>query len=155
MSYGKYETVPRSSSLPEELAGNVEILSALFSGILENDEVTVPLPSAEGGGYYVFHVTSQVEPQLLTLEEATAEIRETLLARKSDRAINDAANEARTKISEALDSGKSFAEAIKSAGVEATSLPSFSQQEPPEVEGRRQRDSRGGEPGVPVGLGKS
>lgn len=130
MSYGKYDAFSAASP-PEELEGNTEILSALFSGILENDEVTVPLPTSEGGGYYVFHVTSQVEPQLLTLEEATPKIRETLLARKSDREVNDAANAAKTKVAEAIEAGKSLEEAIKASGVEATSIPNFSQQEPP------------------------
>ncbi|MDF1850396.1 MAG: peptidyl-prolyl cis-trans isomerase [Verrucomicrobiales bacterium] len=130
MSYGTYEPFAMQSP-PEELAGNEEILSALFSSLLQNDEVTVPLPTAEGGGYYVFHVTSEVEPKPLTLEQATPVIREALLARKSDRAVNDAANAARAKIAEALEAGKSFAEASKSAELEITPLPNFSQQEPP------------------------
>lgn len=130
MVYGTYEAFAAQAP-PKELEGNDQLLESLFSGLLQDDEVTVPIQADEDGGYYVFHVTEEVAPQPLTLEEATPAIREALLGRKSDRAVNDAANEARSKLTEALEGGKSFEEAAKAAGVSATALPNFSQQEPP------------------------
>lgn len=133
MSYARVEPFAASSP-PEELAGKPDVLAELFSRLLREDEVTVPVSTGEGGGYYVFHLTELVEPQPLTLEEAEPRIRETLLRRESDRAVNDAASEARVAITEALEAGKSFEEATAAAGVEASELPNFSRREPPAPE---------------------
>jgi hypothetical protein len=46
--------------------------------------------------------------------------------------VNDAANEARAKIVEALEAGKPFAGVVKEAGLEVEKLDGFSRAEPPE-----------------------
>src|SRR5690606_38896616 len=105
-------------------------LEALFSPAQQINAVTVPL-QIEGGAYYVFHYNNSVEPVPLTLEEATPAIREALTARKSDRAVNDAASAALAKLNEVLQSGSSFAEAAKTLGLKTETLPDFSENEPP------------------------
>lgn len=106
------------------------LLQALFASTLQIGDVTVPFATGEGG-YYVFYYSELVEPVPLTLEQATPAIREKLTAQKSDRAVKDAANAAQAKINEALASGKSFAEAVKAAGLESEPVPNFSESEPP------------------------
>jgi len=124
---------PRSSP-PEALAGDEAQLETLFGDTLQPGGVTVPIDT-EDGGYRVFHYREFVEPKPLSLEEARDAIKEALVARKSNRAVNDAASEARAELTEALEAGKSFAEAAEAAGVDLRSLPEFSEQEPPaEVE---------------------
>ncbi len=130
MAYGNYDAFAAQSP-PKELEGNTQVLASLFSELLQSDGVTVPLEADEGGGYLVFHVTEEIAPQPLTIEESTPAIREALLGRKSDRAVNEAANVARAALTEALEAGKPFPAASKAAGVTATELPNFSQQEPP------------------------
>ncbi|NLT71258.1 MAG: hypothetical protein GXX91_11270 [Verrucomicrobiaceae bacterium] len=119
---------------PAEPAAMLEkedaVLEALFSPAQQINAVTVPL-QIEGGAYYVFHYNNSVEPVPLTLEEATPAIREALTARKSDRAVNDAASAALAKLNEVLQSGSSFAEAAKTLGLKTETLPDFSENEPP------------------------
>lgn len=115
---------------PEMLAGDAEMVTALFSGALQIDDVTVPFRTGEDG-YFVLHYTELVEPRPLGLEEATPAIREALVAKNSNRLVNDAANEVRARLNEALESGKTFADAAKAAEVDLQPLPAFSQVEPP------------------------
>ena len=115
---------------PELLKDNEEALNALFSGAQQAGEVSVPVQT-EGGGYLVFHFSKSVDPVPLTLEQATPAIKEVLTMTKSNRAVNDAASAAHTKLSEAVKGGKTFADAAKELGLKAETLPSFSENEPP------------------------
>lgn len=123
-----------ASSPPEEFAEKGAVIDQLFIETLRYDDVTVPIPSGEDGGYYVFHITEDIAPEPMSLEEATPGIRKALITRNSDRAVNDAANTARTEISEALEAGKDIAAAAKEAGVELIPVPNFSLQEPAPVD---------------------
>lgn len=130
LEVGVFEPFPMQSP-PEALKEDQAMLETLFSDALQIDDVTVPV-GTEDGGYYVFHYSKLIEPEQLTLEQAKPAIVTALTAKKSNRAVNDAANEARAKLTEALDAGKkSFADAVKAAGVEAESMPPFSRAEPP------------------------
>ena len=106
------------------------MLRVLFSNALPMKAVTVPI-TAQDGGYYVFHYTELIEPQPLTLEQASPAIKEKLLAQKSNTAVNEAANAALASIRESITAGKSFADAVAKAGVKAESIPNFSEAEPP------------------------
>jgi len=119
-----------AGSPPEAIKDDAEALQNLFSDALQLDDVTVPFKTADGG-YYVFHYGQYIEPKPLTLESATAGIREALTAKKSNRAVNDAASAALAKINEVLTAGKPFAEAAKAAEVKPVALPNFSVAEPP------------------------
>lgn len=129
MEQGKLD--PFSPAEPVEMLENeAAILKSLFSPVQQIGEVTVPLQT-EGGAYYVFHYGTFVEPVPLTLEEATPAIREVLTARKSDRAVSDAASAALAKLNEAVEAGEPFTDAAKSLGLEPEALPNFSENEPP------------------------
>ncbi|MDB2497150.1 peptidyl-prolyl cis-trans isomerase [Verrucomicrobiales bacterium] len=130
MKVGKFEAFPPVSP-PEELKDKGEILKELFTPTLQIDDVSIPVATGDGG-YYVFHYGEVIEPRPLTLEEATEAINTVLKNRKSDRLVNDAANEARAKIVEALEAGKPFAGVVKEAGLEVEKLDAFSRAEPPE-----------------------
>lgn len=123
---------PFSPTDPPELLedDDGEIMQTLFSEALQQDDVTVPF-RADDGGYLVFHFSGAVEPKPLEPEEAKPAIEEALMARKSNRAVNDAANAAVSALNEALAAGESFAAAAEQAGVETVELPNFSQAEPP------------------------
>lgn len=126
---GKFDAFARTDP-PEAIKDDAETLQNLFSDALQQDDVTVPFKTSDGG-YYVFHFSDLVEPKPLSLEEATPAIREALIARKSNRSVNDAASSALAKINEALEAGKPFAAAAQEAGVEPVELPNFSVTEPP------------------------
>lgn len=125
---GSLEPFPASEA-PELLEGDEATVRQLFSGAREPGQVSVPVE--KDGGWIVFHYREAVEPAPLTLEQATPAIRESLLATRSNRAVNDAASEARAKLEEAVKGGKSFAEVAKELGLAVESLPNFSQNEPP------------------------
>lgn len=129
METGKFEPFAPTSP-PDEIAGETETVQAIFRDALQLDDVTVPLKTGNGG-YYVFHYSESVEPEPMTLEEATPGIREALSTRKSDRSVNDAASATLAKINEALEAGKPFAAAAKEAGADPIELPNFSASEPP------------------------
>tara|TARA_R110002096_G_scaffold33146_6_gene95890 strand:+ start:155 stop:1666 length:1512 start_codon:yes stop_codon:yes gene_type:complete len=129
MTKGAYEPFSLASSPPKELEGNDVLLGQIFSGVFQEGNVTVPIATEEGG-YFVFCVSELVEPQPLTEEQAKSAIEQALLAKKSNRAVSDAANAARAALNEALESGKTFAEAAKAAKVTPESLPVFSAREP-------------------------
>lgn len=129
LEVGEFEPFAAGSP-PEAIKDDAETLQTLFSDSLQADDVTVPFKTADGG-YYVFHYHRYLKPEPLTLEEATPGIREALTAKKSNRAVSDAASAALAKISESLTAGKSFAEAAKAAKVKPEALPNFSEMEPP------------------------
>lgn len=125
------EIAPFSPASPPEFAeGDEAMLRVLFSNALAMKSVTVPI-SSQDGGYYVFHYTAEVEPQPLTLEQASPAIEEKLLAQKSNSAVNEAANAALASIRESISDGKSFSDAVSKAGVKAKTIPNFSEAEPP------------------------
>ena len=130
MVSGSYEPF-KMSEAPDDIAENTALLDQLFSEALPVGSVTVPI-SSEAGSYYVFALTSQEDPEPLSREQARPLIVKALTAKNSNRAVNDAASAARAAINEALESGKSFDEAIKVAKVEAKALPVFSINEMPE-----------------------
>jgi len=122
---------PFSPDAPDELVGDdPTALGEMFSDALPLGSVTIPVP-AEGEGYHVFHYRESVDPEPLSLEEATPAIRDALLAQRSNRQVNDAASEARAAVQEALAAGQSLAEAAEAAGVEFVALPNYSAMEPP------------------------
>ncbi len=114
---------------PELLAEDEGTVEQLFSGARHPGDVSVPVES--GDGWIVLHFRESIEPEPLTLEQAEPAIRDALLATRSNRAVNDAASEALGKLNEAVAGGASFAEASAALGLEAESLPNFSQSEPP------------------------
>lgn len=129
MKVGKFEAFPAVSP-PDQLKDKGEVLKQLFTKTLQIDDVTVPIPTGDGG-YYVFHFAEAVDPRPLTLEEATEAIKTVLKNQKSNRLVNDAANEARAKLVEGLEAGKPFGEVAKAAGLKVEKLDAFSRAEPP------------------------
>lgn len=112
------------------LEGRDEALNALFSEAMQVGGVSVPVEAQEGV-FLVFHLASVVAPAPLTLEQATPAIREVLLTRRSNEAVNAAASDSLAKLNEAEKAGKSFAETAKALGLKQETLSGFSITEPP------------------------
>lgn len=122
-----------ASSPPEALKDASEALADIFSparSTASGQSVTIPHPLPEGG-YEIFQVTEIVEPAEMTLEEAREMIVEAIKARESNLLVNEAATAASAKMLEALEAGKSAADAAKAAGVELKPLDPFSRNQPP------------------------
>lgn len=120
---------PRTAP-PEELKDQADLLDALFSRAIGAGEVTIPVKQ-EDGSYLLFKVAEVIEPQPLKFEEAREQIRKALIAKRSNTLVNEAALAAQSKMTAALEAGKSVADAAKEAGVEMKPLPPFSLENPP------------------------
>jgi len=119
---------------PKEIAESDEAITAIFSDALPVGSVTIPV-GIEGGGYAVYYYKEDIAPVPLTLEQATPAINEAILSKESNRLVKEAAEAARTSLSDALAAGKDLAAAAAGASVSPVDLPNFSAAEPPaEVE---------------------
>lgn len=81
-------------------------------------------------GYFVVQLAGVTPATPKTLEEAKAELTEELIDTQSKEALKLKMAEFRTKITEAIKGGKSFADAAKEAGATVEAFPAFSQAEP-------------------------
>lgn len=115
---------------PKEIAENQEAITTIFSDALQVGSVTIPVATEEGG-YAVYHYKEAIAPVPLTLEQATPAIKEAILSKESNRLVKEAAEAARTSLSEALASGKDLSSAAAGVGVVPVALPNFSAAEPP------------------------
>lgn len=116
---------------PESLKEDTQISELVFSpAISVIRPVSGPVKLADGS-YIVLRLREDLEPAPLDLATATPQIKEALLDEKVRSLLDAAVAEARAKITEALDAGKSITEAAKAGGYEATVLPAFSSREPP------------------------
>ncbi len=116
---------------PESLKGDPQLTEMIFSpAVVASRPVSDPLKLADGN-YVMLHLREDVEPSPLDLAAATEQIKDELLAEKTAALIDSTVAEARAKITEALDAGKTIAEAAKAAGYEAKALTPFTSSEPP------------------------
>jgi hypothetical protein len=119
------------SDPPESIKEDYTILQRIFSNTLnEIRPVSDPFPLADET-YIILRLREDIEPRPLTLEEAREDIIAELKEQGLQTRINEAVAEARSKITEALEAGKSIAEAAKAAGLEVEALPPFSNEDPP------------------------
>jgi SurA N-terminal domain/PPIC-type PPIASE domain len=85
----------------------------------------------QGAETFHFVVLSGYTPaRALTLEEAKPQIVQILREERGRVALDAKANEARAQIAQALKDGKSFADAVTAAGLQAETFPAFSRAEP-------------------------
>jgi hypothetical protein len=124
------KTVPAFSmeSPPEALAKELRLLRAVFSNNPATHAVSDPVEMEKG--YAIFKVTDIVKPAPQELKEVKDTVRDALVEQKAMEAMQKAANDTKTKLEEALKSGKTFAAAAKEAGVEPQMLAEFSPANP-------------------------
>ncbi|MDB4657659.1 SurA N-terminal domain-containing protein [Verrucomicrobiales bacterium] len=119
-----------ASDAPERFTSESGLMQGLFTKTLGKGNIT-KLFKLKDGSSAVFLISDQMDPRPLSLEEAKEQIVKVLKLRTSNEMAQDAANEARNTLLEAIKAGKSFAEAAKGAGLEVRKIPNFSQSEPP------------------------
>ena len=69
MELGALDPFSRNAP-PESWEGKENVLDQIFAEVLQLDDVTVPIPTGDGG-YYVFQYSDLEAPRPLTLEEAS------------------------------------------------------------------------------------
>lgn len=100
----------------------------VFSISLETDEyshISSPLPVGENA-WLIFTVDEVAEPTLLDYETAKERARQDFISENADKAVKDAADEARTKILASMESGKGFADAAKELELQSVSVGPYS-----------------------------
>jgi len=116
---------------PESIKDDPQLTELIFSpAVVDSRPVSDPLKLADGS-YVMLHLREDIEPAPLDLAASTAQIKDELLAEKTTALLDSTVAEARAKITESLDAGKTIAEAAKAAGYEAKALPPFTSKEPP------------------------
>lgn len=116
---------------PDSIKGDPQLTEMIFSAaVIESRPVSDPLKLSDGD-YVMLHLREDIEPAPLDLAAATEQIKDELLAEKTTALLDSTVAEARAKITEALDAGKTIAEAAKAAGYEAKALPAFTSNDPP------------------------
>jgi peptidyl-prolyl cis-trans isomerase D len=85
-------------------------------------------------GYYVLELKEITEAKPLSFEEAKPQLTTQLKDERTRETLNLKVAETRTKLTEAVKAGKSFAEAVATSGLKAETLPAFSMAEPPKSE---------------------
>jgi len=89
-------------------------------------------------GYAVIEVVAVEASRPMTFEEARADLRADLIARKRDNMVREAATAALDKVRVALAGGKPFAEAVKQAGLKAEKVSGLSLFDPEMDPAKRQ-----------------
>ena len=87
-------------------------------------------PVEAENGFYVVHLEAVTPSEPLTFEQAKPRVVEQLQRERAGELVNTKAAEARKKIEEALQAGKTFAEAASAAGQKPEAIPPFSLAEP-------------------------
>lgn len=118
---------------PESINSDFELLRKLFREGFSEGDISLPHKNQDGS-FYIFQVNEYQAPREKTLEEARAEIVETLTQKEAKKLANEAASAALAKFSEGLAAGKSVQEIAGENQLELVSIPNFSQVERPEVD---------------------
>ena len=106
-------------------------------------DVPLQAPSAQmPDAYYDLHLAGVTPERPLTLDEAKPKIVSAIKDERARAALAAKAEEIRTKIADALKTGKPFADAAKDAGQTIQDVPAFSQIEPYPHAAGRERDRR-------------
>jgi len=112
---------------PSELSASPDLAIVAFK--LTEQDPTGDAVSV-GNGYYILHLEKVTPSRPLTFEEARPQVIEQIKSERGNQLLVTKANEASTKIAEALKAGKSFTDAVAQAGQKAEALPPFSLAEP-------------------------
>ena len=108
---------------PDEVfVGRSQLIKAIFA---RPTAQPFSSPERDGTDFFVFKVIDSKEPAQLTLEEATDKIREILLGKKTNEALEAAAKDASEKIMTELKAGAKIADAVTKAGYTAVKIPAF------------------------------
>ena len=117
---------------PKELDGSNAVAEAAFK--LTNADPHSDAIKSENDTYYVLQLSGTAPATPMTLEEATKQLTEELTTERANEALNLKAAEFRKKISAAVTSGKSFADAAKEAGAPVEAFPTFSAADQPKAD---------------------
>lgn len=118
------------SEPPTELEGEIEVLQRAFGEDMIVNDTLGAVQTAEG--IYLLWVDEIIPPQQLTLEEAKDDITETLKDQEIRARLEKATAEAKSKLKEAMEAGKSFEEAAKDQGIDFQQLKPFDRMSQPE-----------------------
>ena len=108
---------------PEAFKEQPQLLDEIFSRATAQPLSNPPVRVADG--FYVFKVIDFVDPKELTLEEATEEIREILIAQKTQEALEEAGKEMKEKLTAEIKKGTSFSDAAKALNLLPERIPTF------------------------------
>jgi peptidyl-prolyl cis-trans isomerase D len=129
----KFKVTPRETNLftqskPDSQVANVPAATeAAFR--LSKEDPNSDVIQAENV-FYVLHLQEVVPSRPLTFDEARPQLAAQLSKERAQEQMKQKAAEIRTKLSEAIKAGKSFADAVKQAGVQVEKLPLFKLGEP-------------------------
>ena len=108
------------------------LVTTIFKGSLETDQgILVPVDSISPKGYYIARLLQIQETAAYSYEEVKEELRKALVKKKAVEKMEEAANEARTKMLAAMEGGKSFAEAAQELNLEVRDIEEFSMNKRP------------------------
>ena len=116
-----------AGAAPKELGEADAAAQATFK--LTNEEPLSDVVTTENG-YYVLQLAGISPKKPMSFDEAKQQLTDEMTGERANEALNLKATEFRTKISEALKAGKSFADAAKEAGATPEPFPPFSPVEP-------------------------
>ncbi|MFT4637834.1 MAG: hypothetical protein ACI8T1_001147 [Verrucomicrobiales bacterium] len=115
------EELPASPIIPTEYA------TTIFKTTLESDNgLVVPVEGLSPKGFYIGRLLEIIESTEYTFDEVKDELRKAVIKKKAGEKMKEAVNAAREKLIAALDSGKSFADAMKEQGLTSRDIPEFS-----------------------------
>ncbi len=118
------------SDPPAELEGELELLQRAFGEDMIVNDTLGAVQTAEG--IYLLWVDEIIPPQQLTLEQAKDEITQTLKDQEIRARLEKATAEAKSKLKEAMEAGKSFEDAAKAQGIDFQQLKPFDRMSQPE-----------------------
>ena len=101
---------------------------AAFKLTKNDPDSDVPLQTADA--FYDLHLVSVTPPRPLTLDEARPKVIEAIKAERTSAALAAKAEEIRTKVADALKTGRSFDDAAKDAGQTGQDIPAYSRAAP-------------------------
>ncbi len=120
------------SEPPEELKDQPELIREIFATDSSLEGADKVRAADEEKAIYMFWIDRVLEREQLTLEEAKAQIAETLREQEINQRLQDAGEEALAKIRANLTEGTDFTAAAKAAGFEAVSPKPFARTGTPE-----------------------
>ncbi len=117
---------PASPVVPSNL------ITTIFKASMETDNgILVPVEGISPKGYYIARLLEIDESAVYTFEEVKEDLRKALVKKKATEKMEEAANEARTKLLAAMEGGKSFADAVAELNLTSRDVPEFSMNKRP------------------------
>ena len=117
------------SDIPKEMEDKPDVLRAVFG--MSTEQALSPPIRQQDESYIIVHLDELQKAAPQPLKDATVTIRKVLKTRKGNEQLQATAAKTQSTINEAMEAGKSFADALKKAGKKAVKLSAFSNDDPP------------------------